>query len=210
MAGIQPAPAFAPGSPEGASAGKPARTCSHPFPPVRTRIDAMPAVSTPDASQLSHARMALDQWVRELMQWHFNPDDRAARSGSTGPRAPAGIRARRSTATTTSTSSGSSRTSGCAAAPVRRWVPKGYAGQARLRLRDRRQHGRPEVAHQHRRLPHRLRDVQRDAAGRALPEGRRLARWSARAARGGCGWPSSTWRSTAAASASWSISIRAG
>ena len=59
--------------------------------------------------------------------------------------------------------------------PVRRWVPRAYQGQADLHVRNRRQHRRAEVAHRHRRLPHRLRAVQQDAAGRQVSEGRRLA-----------------------------------
>ena len=48
--------------------------------------------------------------------------------------------------------------------PVRRWVPQGLRRPPGLRLRDRRHHRRAQVAHQRRRLPHRLRGVQRDAA----------------------------------------------
>ena len=43
---------------------------------------------------------------------------------------------------------------------------QGLRRQADLRLRNRRQHRRPEVAHRARGLPHRLRELQRDAAGR--------------------------------------------
>ena len=59
--------------------------------------------------------------------------------------------------------------------PVERWVPKGLAGQARVRVRDRRHHRRSEDAHRVRGLPHRLRDLQRDAARRALPARLELA-----------------------------------
>jgi hypothetical protein len=52
---------------------------------------------------------------------------------------------------------------------------EGVCGQARLRLRDGRQYRRPQSAHQHRRLPDRLLDLQRHAAGRVVPEGRGLA-----------------------------------
>ena len=45
--------------------------------------------------------------------------------------------------------------------------------QAGLRVRDRRDDRHPEDAHRLRRLPHRLRAVQRDAARRVLPERRR-------------------------------------
>ena len=94
--------------------------------------------------------------------------------------------------------------------PVRRWVPKGYAGQADLRLRDRRQHGRAEVADQHRRLPHRLRDVQRHAAGRRLSEGRGLAVDRPQRAAPSAPRRRAPGAVSAAASASWSTSTRAG
>ncbi len=52
---------------------------------------------------------------------------------------------------------------------------EGLRRPARLGVRDRRQHRPPEGAHQHRRLPHRLRDVQRHHSRRRLPARRRLA-----------------------------------
>jgi hypothetical protein len=34
----------------------------------------MPVATAPSATELSRARQALDQWVRDLMQWHFSPE----------------------------------------------------------------------------------------------------------------------------------------
>ena len=124
--------------------------------------------------ELEKARTTLDAWVRELMQWHFSPETGCpfwlewAEKAGWDPRkeiksyddldkfgaVPGRVAARRPGA------------------------PLGAArlqGPADLHLRDRRQHRRAEVAHQHRRLPHRLRAVQQHAAGRQVPEGRRLA-----------------------------------
>ena len=98
--------------------------------------------------------------------------------------------------------SATSRTSGCAAGRSGDGCRKALADKPILRLRDRRQHGRAQIAHRVRRFPDRLRAVQRHAAGRCLPEGRRTGSRSAPPARAGCGSPSSTWRSIAAASAS--------
>ena len=52
---------------------------------------------------------------------------------------------------------------------------EGLRGAPRLGLRDRRQHRPAEGADQHRRLPHRLRDVQRHHSRRRLSARRRLA-----------------------------------
>ena len=137
-----------------------------------------------------------------MMEWHFNPETGCPfwleRAKSLRLRSSQ----RRARRTTTSTCSATFEDEWLRGGPVRRWVPKGLAGQADLRLRDRRQHRRAEVAHHHRRLPHRLRAVQRHPARTMLSERRELADARPVAARAGCGWPSSTWRSIAAASAS--------
>ena len=55
---------------------------------------------------------------------------------------------------------------------MRRWVPKGLAGQADLRLRNGRHDRHSQEPHRDRRFPHRLRTVQRHAAGRStFPRG---------------------------------------
>ena len=59
--------------------------------------------------------------------------------------------------------------------PVRRWVPKALAEQADLRLRDRRHDRHPQEPRRVGRLPHRLRDVQRNAAGEVFSQGGELA-----------------------------------
>ncbi len=89
----------------------------------------MSSVALPDRSSLATARAELDAWVRELMEWHFNPDtgcqfwiDWAARAG--------GIRATRSSRTTTSTSSASFQDEWLRGGPVRRWVPRAYQDRA--------------------------------------------------------------------------------
>ena len=107
--------------------------------------------------------------------WHFSPETgtpvlaRLRADGSTG------IRARRSRPTHDLDRFGFFQDEWLRGGPVRRWVPKALRGRADLHLRDRRLDRRAEVAHQHRRLPHRLRDLQRHAARRVLPEGQRLA-----------------------------------
>ena len=105
---------------------------------------------------------------------------------------------------------GPSRTSGCAAGRCGAGCPRAYADRPIYDLRDRRQHRRAQVAHQHRRLPHRLRDVQRHAARRSSSPRAPTGCRSGPPARAGCAWPSSTWPSIAAASASWWTSTRAG
>ena len=155
------------------------------------------------------AREKLDAWVREVVAWHFDPQTGTpfwlewAESAGFDPRKTVKGYADLDRF-------GFFQDEWLRGGPVRRFVPKGYANRADLDLRDRRLDRRAEVAHQHRRLPDRLRDVQRDAARRVLPEGRRLAARRARAARAGCGSRSSTCASTAAGSASWSTSTRAG
>ena len=59
--------------------------------------------------------------------------------------------------------------------PVRRWVPKALGRQADLRLRDRRHDRHSQEPHRGRRLPHRLRAVQRHAAGEVFSQGLELA-----------------------------------
>ena len=98
------------------------------------------------------------------------PSGSSSRSGSTGiPRKDV------TDLRTTSTASASSRTSGCAAGRSGGGCRRRYADQPDLHVRDRRIDRRAQVAHQRRRLPDRLRDVQRHAARRVFPEGQRLA-----------------------------------
>ena len=99
----------------------------------------------------------------------------AVRSGSTTRRSSAGIRGARSQsfadleALRPVRGRVAARRTGAALGAAR---PRGQAG---VRLRNRRHHRHPEDAHRVRRLPHRLRAVQRDAARRVLSEGRELA-----------------------------------
>ena len=54
--------------------------------------------------------------------------------------------------------------------PVRRWVPKAYADKPIYVFETGGSTGVPKSRIAARRLPHRLRELQRDAAGRRLPE----------------------------------------
>jgi hypothetical protein len=88
----------------------------------------MPVASTPGASDLSHARAALDQWVRDLMQWHFSPDtgcpfwlDWAARAGW-DPR-------REVQAYDDLDKFDAFQDEWLRGGDARRWVPKGYTGR---------------------------------------------------------------------------------
>ena len=94
--------------------------------------------------------------------------------------------------------------------PVQRWVPQRSRGQAGVRLRNRRHDRHPQDAHRLRRFPHRLRALQRDAARRVFPERLELADARSVGSAPAAPRPSSIWRNIAAASASASISIRAG
>ena len=134
----------------------------------------------------------------------------ARRSGSIMPPSSAGIRARRFVAFD---DLAKLRSLPGRMAPRRTRAALGAQGLCRpadLRLRDRRQHGHSQEPHQHRGLPHRLLDVQRDAATTSTFPAARTGSCSVPPGRGGCGWPSSTWPRSAAASASASTSIRAG
>ena len=119
---------------------------------------------------LAAAAEALDRSTREVIAWHFDPEtgcpfwlDYAKRLGW-DPRTSVHTYADLA-------HSAASRTSGCAAVPYAAGCRKAYAEPAGLTFRDRRQHRRAQVAHQHRRLPHRLRGLQRHAARRAFPKG---------------------------------------
>ena len=162
----------------------------------------MPVAAPPSSTELSRAREALDQWVRDLMQWHFSPETGApfwlewAGEGRLGS-APRGPRP-----TTTSTSSARSRTSGCAAArcgagcrratpdrPIYVFETGGSTGvpKSRINIDD----FRIDYSH-----------VQRHAARTSTSRRAPTGSSSGPPARGGCAWRSSTWRSIAAASAS--------
>ena len=107
--------------------------------------------------ELDKARTTLDAWVRELMQWHFSPETGCPFWLQWAEKA--GWDPRKEIKTYDDLDKfGLFQDEWLRGGPVRRWVPKAYAGQADLHVRDRRQHRRAEVAHQHRRLPHRLRD----------------------------------------------------
>ena len=170
----------------------------------------MPTAPAPDQTAIDRARTDLDAWVRELMQWHFSPETGCpfwlqwAESAGWDPRK------RDRPATPTSTSSALFQDEWLRGGPVRRWVPRAYQDRpiytfetggstgvpkSRINIDD----FRIDYEHvQHARC--------RTISFRRAPTGCR----SARADRAGCASPSSTSRSIAAASASWSISIRAG
>jgi hypothetical protein len=82
---------------------------------------------------------------------------------------------RKCAATPTSTSSAPFQDEWLRGGPVRRWVPRGYADRPVYIFETGGSTGVPKVPHQRRGLPHRLLDVQRDAARRVLPQGRGLA-----------------------------------
>ncbi len=114
-----------------------------------------------DLRSRPHARDALDAWVREVVDWHFDPATgcpfwldyaKKARLGS------AQARSRRSpTFARFEPFRGrvAARRTGAAL------DPEGPRRQAGLRVRDRRHDRHAEDAHRLRRLPHRLRAVQR-------------------------------------------------
>ena len=99
----------------------------------------------------------------------------AARSGSTTRRSSAGIRASDIKGFDDLQRFGPFEDEWLRGGPVAALGAEGAGGQAGLRLRDRRHHRHAEDAHRHRRLPDRLRDVQRHAAGRVLS--RRASNW---------------------------------
>ena len=162
-------------------------------------------------ARVAHARARLDAWVRELMQWHFDPAtgcpfwlEFAAKRAGWDPRDA------RSTATTTSPSSAPSRTSGCAAARCAAGCPRATPARPIYVFETGGSTGVPKsrINIDDFRIDYEL--FSETLPDEAFPRGRRLAHGRARAARAACGWPSSTWPSTAAASASWSTSTRAG
>ena len=123
---------------------------------------------------ITDARTKLDAWVRELMAWHFDPATGApfwlewAQKAGWDPRKEV-----KSYADLDKFERLPGRV-----APRGRGAPlaaEGLRGPAGVGLRDRRQHRPAEGADQHRRLPHRLRDVQRHPPRRRLPARRRLA-----------------------------------
>jgi hypothetical protein len=88
----------------------------------------MPVAAAPTSLELRRAREALDQWVRELMQWHFSPDtgapfwlEWAARAGW-DPRSE--VRAYDDL-----DRFGPFQDEWLRGGDARRWVPKGYAGR---------------------------------------------------------------------------------
>ena len=151
-------------------------------------------------SAMEAARQRLDAWVREVMEWHFDPATGCpfwldGREGRLGPaqgrqrlRRPRQVR----------------RLPGRVAArrPGPALGAEGLRGQARLRS------SRPAAAPACRSRASASTtsaSTTRTSATRCpTTRFRKGADWltSARAARAACAWPSSTWRSTAAASAS--------
>ena len=93
---------------------------------------------------------------------------------------------------------------------MQRWVPKGLAGKPVYVFETGGTTGMPKtrIAFEDFRTDYEL--FSDTLPDEYFPKGVELADARARRARGGCGWRSSTWRSIAAASASASISIRAG
>ena len=98
------------------------------------------------APKIKAASETLDAWTREMVEWHFNPEtgcpfwlDFAAKL-DWDPRQE--IRAYNDL-----DRFGFFQDEWLRGGPVRRWVPKAYAEPARLRLRNRRQHRRTEIAH---------------------------------------------------------------
>ena len=88
----------------------------------------MPVATAPSSVELSRAREALDQWVRELMQWHFSPEtgapfwlDWAARAGWDPRRDVRGYG--------DLDKFGPFQDEWLRGGDARRWVPKGYAGR---------------------------------------------------------------------------------
>ena len=107
------------------------------------------------------AREALDAWVREVVAWHFDPatgcpfwlDTRKKlgwdpRERDHGLRRPADA-------------SAAFEDEWLRGGPVQRWVPKGCAGKPVFVFETGGTTGVPEDAHHLRRLPHRLRALQR-------------------------------------------------
>ena len=168
------------------------------------------AMSPSLQAKAKQAHERLDAHVRDIVQWHFHPETGTPFWLETAKTLQVQPAQGRAGASTTCKKFGLFEDEWLRGGPVRRWVPKALHEQADLRLRDRRHHRHPQEPRRRGRLPHRLRDVQRHAAGQVLPQGIATGSCSARPARAGCGWPSSTCASIAAASASASISIRAG
>ena len=124
-------------------------------------------------SAMEAARQTLDAWVREVIEWHFDPAtgcpfwlDWAAKAGW-DPR-------REVHAYDDLDKFGGFEDEWLRGGPGAQVGAERLRRQARLHLRNRRQHRRAQGAHQHRRLPHRLRELQQDAARRGVSERRRL------------------------------------
>ena len=122
-------------------------------------------------TQVQSAREALDAWVREVVAWHFDPAtgspfwlDYAKKLGW-DPR-------ERITGFDDLRLFDLFEDEWLRGGPVQRWVPRGLAGKPVFVFETGGTTGIPEDAHQLRGLQDRLRDLQHDAARRALPEGR--------------------------------------
>ena len=168
----------------------------------------MPVATAPSSVELSRAREALDQWVRELMQWHFSPEtgapfwlDWAAR---------AGWDPRREVRTYGDLDKfGPFQDEWLRGGDARRWVPKGYAGRPVYVFETGGSTGVPKsrINVDDFRIDYStFSDTLPEQSSRRAPTGSR----SGRAAPAACGWRSSTWPSIAAASVTWWTSTRAG
>ena len=121
--------------------------------------------------QVQAARAALDAWVREVVAWHFDPATGCPFWLDYAQQARLGSAARDQTLRRSRSASAQFEDEWLRGGPVQRWVPQGPRRQAGLRVRDRRHDRHSEDPHRVRRLPHRLRAVQRDAARRVLSQG---------------------------------------
>ena len=159
--------------------------------------------------KIKNARAQLDAQVRDIVRWHFSPDTgtpfwlEKAKAFKFNP-------LKDVNGWDDSRCSRSSRTTGCAAgrstAGFRRackdkpWYVFETGGTTGI--------PKSRVVADDFRIDYEM--FSRHAAGEVLPQGQQLAHARPVAARGGCGWRSSTSASIAAASASASTSTRAG
>ena len=85
----------------------------------------MSTTAAPDQTAISRARTELDAWVRELMQWHFNPDT-GCPFWIEWAAAPAGIRGASVQSYDDLDKFGEFQDEWLRGGPVRRWVPRAY------------------------------------------------------------------------------------
>ena len=125
--------------------------------------------NVPDVTaRVNTSRDALDTWVREVVDWHFNPATGCpfwleyAKKAGWDPRREIHSFAdlKRFDAFEDEWLRGG---------PVQRWIPKALAGKPMFVFETGGTTGIPKSSRRDRRLPDRLRDLQRHAAGRILP-----------------------------------------